>query len=469
LIKLSYESSFDAPVDDLFNWHETAGAFERLNPAYEPVQLISHTGGIKDGAIVKIKILPPLYLPSFLGIKWTLTHKNYIKNNQFEDHQLVGPFAKWQHRHLFKPIGHNRSILTDDIQFSLPLGYLSEPLLGWFFKSKLNKLFAYRHRITKCDLEVISKYKNCFETPQRILVSGASGLVGKSLVGFLKLAGHQVFKLSRVKTDDPDSIFWDPYSRIIDTNKLSNIDHFIHLAGENVGQRWTKKIKNKILSSRIDTTKFLVDVIKSLSSKPKSFICASASGFYGINQLSPQDENCQKGSGFLSDVVKEWEDATIPLKQIGVRVCNPRISVILSPEGGALYKLLPAFLLGVGGPIGLGKNFMSCISKDDLIYAIYHLIATPNIEGPVNMALPEPAPTNKQFSNILAKTLKRPCIFAVPPFVLKLVFGEMAQQTILSSTNLSVKKLIDSGFEFKYPTLSSVFKFNLGTTKFNEL
>ena len=466
MIKLSFESNFNVPVEKLFSWHETSGAFERLNPAYEPVRLLSHTGGIKDGAIVKIKVLPPFYLPSFLGINWTLAHKNYIQNKQFEDHQLSGPFSKWQHRHLFEAIDNSTCKLIDDIQFSLPLGKLSEPILGEFFKSKLNKLFSYRHRITKFDLEVISKYKNSFNSPQKIVVSGASGLVGKSLVGFLRLAGHQVFKLDRKKSNDPYSIFWDPYSKIIDTQKLSDIDHFIHLAGENVGQRWSNKIKQNIVSSRIDTTKFLVGVIKSLPRKPKTFTCASASGFYGTNQITAQTEADPKGSGFLSEVVKAWEDATIPLKEIGIRVCNPRISVVLSPEGGALAKLLPAFYLGLGGPIGAGKNLMSCVAKDDLVYAIYHLIATPSIDGPVNIALPQPAPTNKTFSYALAKALKRPCLFVVPPFMLKLVFGEMADQTILSSTNLSVEKLLNSGFEFKYPNLDELLQFILGKTHY---
>jgi uncharacterized protein (TIGR01777 family) len=461
VITLTFEKDFPVSVEELFAWHERPGAFLRLNPPYEPVKLVSHTGGIRDGAVVSIRV--PLL--GSLGIPWTLTHKGYNQNQCFEDHQLSGPFQSWQHRHRFERISDSQSRLIDEISFSLPLAMISEPLVGWIFKQKLTKLFAYRHRMTANDLAIAARYRNAFPTPQKFLISGATGFLGASLVAFLLTAGHDVAILTRGHDASlPEAVKripWDPYKKIIHANALEGFDHVIHLSGESVAQRWTKRVKERLLSSRTETTSFLASTLSTLTKKPKSFIAASGSAFYGVTTQDAVDESSPQGSGFLGDVVKQWEAASMPLAAQGVRVCHARFGIILSPDGGALQKMMPPFLFGAGGPIGDGSRSMSCIAKDDVIYGLYHLAATPEVSGAVNFCLPNPT-TNKQFSETLAHVLGRPCLFPVPPAFLTLIFGEMATETILSSQQLVPKKLLDSHFSFTYPTLEAALRGMLG-------
>lgn len=459
-IKLEYISKFIVSKEELFRWHESSGAFERLNPPWDPVKVISSSGGIKDGAVVHLKI--PIFLN--FGIRWILTHLGYVKGEKFEDVQIKGPFSFWHHKHLFIGADDNTSVLKDQISFSLPVGVITNRIFGSFFIKKLDRLFKYRHRITINDLKVIAKYKNNFQESQNILISGASGFVGKSLVGFLTLAGHNVYCLVRKKSEVKDSknIFWDPYKKEIDLKNIPKIDYVINLSGENIAKRWSSSVKENILKSRVTTTEYLSSLINSKIIAPKAFINASASGFYGFRQTKPMIESDSFGEGFLAEVSRKWEEACqIDTAKVDTRVCIARISVVLSPEGGALKKLLLPFLLGAGGPIDTGNNFMSCISKDDLIYGIYHCIATNSVNGPVNFSIPQEV-TNLLFSKVLAKTLKRPCFFPTPSFLIKLIFGEMAKQTILSSTNIYPKKLLETGFEFSYSDIESSIRSGLG-------
>ena len=461
MITLSFKERFPVSSHVLFNWHEMPGAFLRLNPPFEPVELISHTGGIKDGAQVKIKI--PILGP--IGIFWSLTHTGYVAGEKFEDHQVKGPFKSWQHRHLFKAISETESELHDEIQFSLPFSILSEPLFGWLFKRKLTKLFHFRHQQTKCDLTVIERYKNSFPLPQRYLISGASGFVGKSLVSFLLTAGHSVSILSRKDTtlfpSEVIQIPWDPYQQELDSNAIEGFDHIIHLSGENVASRWSEKIKKRIIDSRVVTTLLLAETVKQLTKKPDSFISASGVGFYGTHTNSVVDENSPQGDGFLAEVVRLWENALSPLKDSSVRTYCARFGIILSPDGGALKKLIIPFMLGIGGPIGMGRRMMSCISKSDVVYGLYHLTASKTSRGPINFCVPT-AVSNLVFSQTLARILKRPCVAFVPPFILKIIFGKMADETILTSQNVSPKSLKESGFSFSFPSIESILRFVTG-------
>jgi uncharacterized protein (TIGR01777 family) len=461
LITLTFQKEFPIPVEDLFAWHERPGAFLRLNPPFEPVELVSHSGGIRDGATVVIKV--PVF--GKIGIRWNLTHKGYIENKKFEDHQVNGPFKSWKHQHVFEGVSSHTSILKDELSFSLPFPILSEPLFGWIFRKKLERLFKYRHHITLQDLSVIEKYKGSFQTQQNFLISGASGFLGKSLVAFLLTAGHSVSILSRGNDEGiPDAVKripWNPYKKIISPDSLEGFDHIIHLSGESVAKRWSTLVKDTILRSRVETTSFLVECISKLKNKPKTFISASGSGFYGTDTKIEVDESSPQGEGFLADVVRQWEEASTPLNKIGIRVCHARFGIILSPDGGALKKLLLPFQLGIGGPIGKGQRFMSCISKDDVIYGLYHLAASQEVSGAFNFCLPK-ATTNLEFSRTLSTVLRRPCLFPVPPLFLRLVFGQMADETILSSQRIIPKKLLESNFAFTSPTLESAFRGMMG-------
>lgn len=297
----------------------------------------------------------------------------------------------------------------------------------------------------------------------RILVSGSSGLVGGSLVPFLRSREHEVTRLvrsSRISSDN--QLHWDPGSGDIDLEGAGAIDAVVHLAGENIAnKRWSEAQKSKIRDSRIQGTKLLCEKLAQLDSKPKVLVCASAIGYYGDRGDELLNESSDPGIGFLTDVCEEWEAATKAARDAGIRVVNVRFGIILSPCGGALQKMLLPFQLGLGGDLGNGKQYMSWIAVEDVVGAIFHAINTDSVEGPVNVVSPNPV-TNKDFTKTMSKVLFRPAIFPAPAFVLKIVLGEMAEALLLSSSRVEPKKLLASGYEFKYPELEQALRHLLG-------
>lgn len=295
----------------------------------------------------------------------------------------------------------------------------------------------------------------------KILISGGSGMVGKELISLLEERGHEIFKLvrSQEQAQKPKNIFWDPELGILNELDLVGFDAVIHLAGENIAnKRWTEKQKEKIKNSRVQSTKLLSNAIAKLKKPPQVFISASAIGFYGDrpNEVLPEHLPPQVGN-FLSDTCVAWEEACKPAVEANIRVVNTRFGIILSRKGGALAKLLLPFQLGLGGIIGNGKQIMSWISLDDVVFAINYLLNDNEISGPVNFVTPLPV-TNKEFTKTLGKVLWRPTIFPLPSFIAKLIFGEMADALLLSSLNVKSKKLQQSNFTFAYPDLEAALR-----------
>lgn len=297
----------------------------------------------------------------------------------------------------------------------------------------------------------------------RILVSGTSGLVGTSLVEFLESSGHEVFKLVRQSEKSTKEIYW----RIpeftggfgeVDTARLEGFNAVIHLAGENIaGKRWTKKQKQKIYDSRVLSTKFLVSELIKLNQPPQILICASAIGFYGHSEALHFTENSAHGHGFLANTCLDWENASKEAKTRDIRIVNARFGVILDTKSGALAKMLPIFKLGAGGILGNGRQWMSWITLADINLAIKHCLEHENLSGAVNFVSPEPV-TNKEFTHVLAKVLRRPAIFPVPAIILDLALGEMAEALLLSSAKVDPKVLRNSGFNFQYPSLEDALR-----------
>jgi len=284
----------------------------------------------------------------------------------------------------------------------------------------------------------------------KILISGASGLIGQEIVTSLSSQGHQVLSLHRNTTKEFP--YWDIGKKIIELGKGSEIDAVINLAGENIAEgRWTYEKKNRILRSRIDGTKLIAEYFSKAKHKPKVIISGSAIGYYGNRGEENLDENSTKGSGFLSEVCSEWETATEMATKSDIRVVNIRFGMVLSSKGGALAKMIFPFKAGLGGIIGDGKQYMSWVTINDVIEIINHILKTEKIHGPVNLVSPEPV-TNYQFTKILGKILRRPTIFPLPAFLAKIIFGEMAQELLLSSTKVKPDKLLKSGYSFKNPT-----------------
>ena len=287
----------------------------------------------------------------------------------------------------------------------------------------------------------------------KVLVTGSNGMVGREVVTRLTGAGHYVVRLVRSKPDRArGDAEWDPVTGRIERAALKGIEAVVHLAGENILGLWTAGKKERIYKSRVVSTEYLCEALASLTPKPKVLVSASAIGYYGDQGDTWLKEGAPIGSGFLATLCREWEDATRLAVNAGIRVVNARIGLVLSPRGGALAGMLPAFKLGIGGPIGLGRHYMSWISQDDLVEGILFALENPDLEGPVNFTAPEPV-TNREFSKTLGRVLHRPAILPVPSILLKLLPGRMAQETLLASARVAPEKLQRAGFKFGHGRL----------------
>lgn len=451
--EFSFKSKFACDKKTLFDWHLASNAFSRLCPPWENIEIISKDLSIKAGAKASLEINLGL-----IKLRWDIEHKDFIENEKFSDLQVSGPFNYWFHEHLFSE-DSSGAYLEDKISYRLPFHFLSSFFLDFLVKKKLLRLFKFRHEILKNDL-LVKKY-NIKGEKMKILISGSSGLVGTDLKNLLVTEGHDVYSLVR-REPKAKEIKWDPENLIINSSELEAFDAVIHLAGENIAnKRWTTKQKEKISQSRIDGTKLISETLSSLKEPPKVFICASAIGFYGDRGEESLDENSSAGKGFLPETCLAWEEASKAAKDRGIRTVNARIGVVLSPKGGALAKFLPIFEFGLGGNLHSGKQYMSWIILDDLVAALYFLLNKENISGPVNLCSPNPI-RNSDLTKALSRVLFRPAIFPVPGFVVKLVFGQMAEELLLASSKIYPKKLQDYGYQFLYPQIEEGLRYILG-------
>jgi uncharacterized protein (TIGR01777 family) len=300
-------------------------------------------------------------------------------------------------------------------------------------------------------------------SPLTIAITGATGLIGSALTARLETAGHTVRRVARSGTVAPNTggrvgeIPWDPRAGVMDPSALRGCDAVIHLAGEPIARRWTDKRKRSIRESRVQGTTLIAKSIAACEDGPKVLLSGSAIGYYGDRDDEQLDERSTSGTDFLSGVVRDWEGATAAATDAGVRVVLLRTGLVLSTEGGALAKLLPPFRLGLGGPMGSGRQWMSWISLDDHLRIIERALFTPEVRGPVNLVAPNPV-TNAEFAKELGRALHRPAFLPLPAFALDIIFGEMARATILSGQRVLPSNLLASGFQFKHPTLGDALR-----------
>lgn len=428
---MKFRVHLPVPVEEAFAWHERPGAFERLAPPWQPPKILAQSGTIHDGDSVTFRVG---------GWTWHAVHRNFIRDRQFQDVQERGPFHSWVHTHRFTPDG-DRSWLEDDLEYRLPLGALGRAVAGRSIERMLARTFAHRHRVLVNDLA-----RHHGRPKLRIAVTGSSGFLGSQLVPFLSTGGHEVVPILR-------GLHWDPARGEIDARAFENFDAVIHLAGENVGARWTRARKKKIYESRKNGTQLLAETLASLAKPPRVFVSASAIGYYGNRDA---DESSPPGDDFLSEVCVAWENAANPARAAGIRVVHPRIGVVLSPSGGALAKLLPPFRLGVGGRIGDGQQMMSWIALDDVIAAIHFLLFEP-ISGPVNLVAPN-AVSNAEFSATLGRVLHRPAFLPLPAAAISGLFGEMGRTVLLGGSRVTPRVLVERGFRFQSPMLATALE-----------
>ena len=446
----------DAPAETVFRWHAQPNALRRLTPPWEAIKedIAESSAGITVGAraVLRFRIGPMYRL-------WVSEHRTFDdKNFVFSDEQVKGPFQHWYHVHRFEPDGPEACYLEDRVEYTLPFGRLGKMFAGGFVEKRLDRMFAYRHRITAQDLALHSATKK----PMTVIVTGSNGLVGSALVSFLTTGGHRVIRLVRSPQQARESTaLWDPSKGVIDASALEGADAVVHLAGENISQgRWTTAKKQRIRDSRINGTRLLSETLSQLARPPKVMMSASAIGYYGDRGEQELSEDSVRGAGFLADVCEAWENAVAPAVERGIRVVNLRSGIVLTPAGGSLGKMLFAFQLGIGGVLGNGRQYVSWIAMDDMISAIYHTLLSDKLHGPVNLATPQPV-TNIEFTNTLGRVLHRPTLLPVPAAALRLVIGELANE-VLASARVIPAKLLQTGYTFLYPQLESALRHLLG-------
>jgi uncharacterized protein (TIGR01777 family) len=289
----------------------------------------------------------------------------------------------------------------------------------------------------------------------KILVSGASGLIGSALTKAASSAGHTITPLARKRL--PGAVHWDPAAGTIDASALDGFDAVVHLAGESIAAaRWTAEQKKRILDSRVQGTRLLSNTLAQLQRRPSVLVSASAVGFYGDCGDRPLREDSPPGSDFLANVCRQWEQATEPASKAGIRVVHLRSGMVLAKEGGALAKMLVPFKMGVGGRIGSGTQYMSWIDLEDEVRVILHCIAHDATRGPVNGVAS--AVTNLEFTKTLGRALSRPTLFPLPAFMARILLGEMADALLLSSQRVQPAKLPSEGFDFRHRNLEDTLR-----------
>lgn len=297
---------------------------------------------------------------------------------------------------------------------------------------------------------------------QTVAITGSSGLIGTHLRHFLGDLGHSVIRVVRSpKETDTPQVQWTPTANEIEAERLEGVDAVVHLAGENIFGRWTERKKESILASRKEGTATIANAIASLDDPPRVFVSASAVGYYGDTGDEWQTESSEPGGGFLAEVCQLWEDATAPVRDSGVRTVNLRTGVALSEQGGALKTMRLPFQLGLGGWIGDGSQYMSWVHLKDLVGIIYHCLFDEQLQGPVNAVSPNPV-TNYDFSKKLGEVLGRPVLFGIPGFAVRVMFGQMGTEMLLSGQRVWPSKLQDAGFEYHYADLERALREELG-------
>jgi uncharacterized protein len=456
-------SEIQAPAADVFAWLSRPGAFERLAPPWEPVRTLARTGTAPQPGsrtVFSVRVGP-------FRKRWVAEHTAFEPGRMFRDEQISGPFARWVHTHTVEPTGPNACRLQDEIEFALPLGLVGSALGAGYVRGRMERGFAYRHRIPAQDVDAHRRWSG---QPQRILVSGASGLVGSALVAYLSAGGHTTVRLVRSPSGaapDPgvptEAIVWDPAGGgPPPAAALEGFDAVVHLAGENIsGGRWTARKKVSISRSRVSGTMALAETLARLAKPPRTLVVASAIGYYGNRGEENLVESSPRGRGFLADVCSAWEAASSPARVAGIRVVQLRIGVVLSPLGGALGQMLLPFRMGAGGMIGEGRQWMSWIALDDLLDVILHALADASFTGPINAVAPHPV-TNEEWTKILGRVLRRPTLLPVPAFAARGALGEMADELLLASTRVLPERLLAGRHPFRFVEVEPALRHLLG-------
>ncbi|MGB2813225.1 MAG: TIGR01777 family oxidoreductase [Mycobacterium sp.] len=446
---IEYASVVAHPLDKVFAWHTRPGAMRRLVPPWQPMRVVKETESLADGTAV-------LGLPA--GLRWIARHDpaGYDPPYQFRDvlssdgvmtlpPRVIG---WWRHTHRFSDAGRGTTRVHDIVDTTVPA-------------VALRSTFAYRHRQLAEDLAAHSDAASAGARGLTVAVTGSSGLVGTALSAFLSTGGHQVIRLVRGDPVNDGERRWVPSQPAGDL--LDGVDAVIHLAGESIAGRFTASHRRAIRDSRIEPTRRLAEVAAATGGRLKTFISASAIGFYGYDcGDTVLDENSPRGDGFLAEVVADWEAATAPAAAAGLRVVRVRTGIVQAAAGGTLKLLRPLFATGLGGRLGSGRQWLSWIGLDDLLDVYYRAIYDDRLTGAVNAVGPEPV-RNSDYTKALAATLRRPALVPVPSIGPRLLLGKQgAAELAEADQRVRPAMLEELGHRFRQPTVRDALAHQLG-------
>lgn len=455
---MEFEKSTRLPVpaESLYRWHMRPGAFHRLVPPFQRVRVLDEPDGIADGVTLTMKVYQ-----GPVGLRWVAEHTDFVEDRQFVDEQVSGPFAAWRHTHTFEPAGPDACRLVDHIDYRLPMGPIGRLVGARSTRRMLRRMFDFRHTRTRLDLMRHTSIDD--ERTLTVAITGASGLIGRHLTHFLTTGGHEVRPLvrDRQEAESGEGIYWNIDEDAIDARALEGVDAVVHLAGENIFGRWTEAKKRRIMESRRKGTRLLSEALAGLDDPPEVLVSASGIDYYGARGTDPVDESDGPGEGFLADVCQAWERSADPAREAGIRTVHTRFGLVLSAEGGGLKTMLPAFKMGVGGRIGSGNQYFPWVHIDDVLGIIHFALFNDALEGPVNAVSPQSV-TNSEFTQILGDVLSRPTWIPVPEFGVKLLFGQMGEEALLSGVRARPKKLEEAGYEWAWRDLQEALEFELG-------
>jgi len=441
-------SPMPVSVDELFAWHAREGAFERLNPAFDPVEVESREGGLEVGArtVLKMRV-------GVVWHRWVAVHTAYERGRLFRDEQEAGPFSTWKHTHRFDAGEASTSLMHDEIEYALPMGALGSALGSRFTRAALERTFLYRHQLLKADLERHARHAS--RPRLTVAVTGASGLVGTTLRHFLSTGGHTVKVVSRLGSRP-------------DPRGLEGADVVVNLAGAPVAdERWTNERKALLIESRVQYTHALVEAMRAMKTPPRVLLQGSAIGIYGergdeaLTESSVVGARGPRGAAFLAGLCSDWESEALAAEDLGVRVVLLRTGLVQSARGGVLARLLAPFKAGAGGPIGGGRQWQSWISLEDVLGILYLAMWDDSLKGPLNVVAPAPV-TNAEYGRMLGQVLARPAVMPLPAFAMRAAFGELADGAMLASQRVRPTALERVGFRFLHPTLEEALRFALG-------
>ncbi|EMD23404.1 TIGR01777 family oxidoreductase [Amycolatopsis azurea] len=440
---LTFSSVVDAELGEVFDWFSRPGAIHRLTPPWQPIRVGAEATSLRDGRA-------ELVFPG--GVTWIAAHDEaeYDPPRQFVDvfaNPVLSPLLRWRHTHRFAPAGPRRTEVIDVVDTPVPAPFL-------------RSMFAYRHRQFAADLAAQQRYRS---RPLTVGVTGAGGLVGTALTAFLTTAGHRVVRLVRRPARDAEERTWDPFAPAEDL--LEGLDAVVHLAGEPIAGRFTDGHRRAVRESRVGPTRVLAGLAARTTGGPGVFVSASAVGYYGTGHGDEiLSETSPRGDGFLADVVEDWETATAPASEAGLRVVLVRTGLVLSPRGGLLRLQRALFGAGLGGPLGDGTQWMPWIGLDDLTDIYTRALTDETMAGPVNAVAPEPV-RNADYTRVLGRILHRPALMRVPEFAPRLLLGRAgAGELALASHHARPDRLTEAGHVFRHRELAGALSHLLGTT-----